>query len=335
MIQRSPNQTRGRTPWALSSSLRVSVACSNSGIRVSRHSSRPSRYGELAPTASCTPAITWLAFQYAANSSGEVWTCSWVLVHAASGTIESVVLSSCSHPGDRDPDVLPARVEDLLAEQVVARVRAERLRRHVGLGQRGQDADHHQVGAHRRGLALRVVEAVAQPGLEGLQPSRAQPGGLAVDLHVELAELGLEGRVGDGREGLHAPQRRVTLGVDQVELDLEPGHRVVGVEPRLAQHPGEDVEPSSHLLPVARPVRPRELLRLHLFSHGHTIATCARRAASSHRTDPPRRREVPRPRRLRRHRGLARAQWAAKGQGWAGPTRRERSPARGARRPGP
>lgn len=84
MIQRSPNHTRGRTPWALSSSLRVSVACSNSGMRVSRHSSLPRRYGELAATATCTAAITCEAFQYAANWSGEVWTWNWVLVQAAS-----------------------------------------------------------------------------------------------------------------------------------------------------------------------------------------------------------------------------------------------------------
>ena len=51
MIQRSPNQTRGRTPWALSSSGRVSVACSKSAIRVSAQSSRPKKNGELAPTA--------------------------------------------------------------------------------------------------------------------------------------------------------------------------------------------------------------------------------------------------------------------------------------------
>ena len=63
MIQRSPNHTRGRTPCALSSSLRVSVACSKSGIRVSRHSSLPSRYGEFADTASWMPAIAWAAFQ--------------------------------------------------------------------------------------------------------------------------------------------------------------------------------------------------------------------------------------------------------------------------------
>ncbi len=98
MIQRSPNQTRGRTPCAFSSSLRVSVACSNSGIRVSRHSSLPRRYGELAPTASWIAAIACEAFQYAANWSGEVCTWNWVLVHAASGTIESAVVTSRSAP---------------------------------------------------------------------------------------------------------------------------------------------------------------------------------------------------------------------------------------------
>ena len=94
MIQRSPNHTRGRTPCALSSSLRVSVACSNSGIRVSRHSSLPRRYGEFAHSASCTAAIAWEAFQYAANWSGEVCTWNWVLVQAASGTIESAVVAA-------------------------------------------------------------------------------------------------------------------------------------------------------------------------------------------------------------------------------------------------
>jgi hypothetical protein len=63
VIQRSPNHTRGRTPWALSSSGRVSVACSNSAIRVSRHSSRPKKNGEFAPRASWTPATACAAFQ--------------------------------------------------------------------------------------------------------------------------------------------------------------------------------------------------------------------------------------------------------------------------------
>ena len=89
MIQRSPNHTRGRTPWALSSSGRVSVACSKSAMRVSRQSSLPKKKGELAPTATCTPAIACAAFQCAAKASGSTCWCSWTLVHAASGAIVS------------------------------------------------------------------------------------------------------------------------------------------------------------------------------------------------------------------------------------------------------
>ena len=98
MIQRSPNHTRGRTPWALSSSGRVSVACSNSAIRVSRHSSRPKKNGELAPIASCTPAIACAAFQSVAKRSG--LTCRWscTLVQAASGAIVSANVDSRSGP---------------------------------------------------------------------------------------------------------------------------------------------------------------------------------------------------------------------------------------------
>ena len=49
VIQRSPNHTRGRTPCAFSSAGRVSVAWVKTAIRVSRHSSRPRKYGEFAP----------------------------------------------------------------------------------------------------------------------------------------------------------------------------------------------------------------------------------------------------------------------------------------------
>ena len=98
MIQRSPNHTRGRTPCALSSSGRVSVACSNSAMRVSRHSSLPKKNGELAPTASCTPAIACAAFQCRAKSSGCTSWCSWNDVQAASGAIESAEADSRSTP---------------------------------------------------------------------------------------------------------------------------------------------------------------------------------------------------------------------------------------------
>ena len=97
MIQRSPNHTRGRTPCAFSSSDRVSVACSNSGIRVSRHSSLPRKKGELAPSATCTPAIDWAAFQYRGNADGLTCRWNWTLVQAASGaTVSAEVASRCT-----------------------------------------------------------------------------------------------------------------------------------------------------------------------------------------------------------------------------------------------
>ena len=98
MIQRSPNQTRGRTPCALSSSERVSVACSNSAIRVSRHSSLPKKNGELAPMASWMPAMACEAFQCAAKVSGSTCRCSCTLVQAASGAMVSAEVEMRSTP---------------------------------------------------------------------------------------------------------------------------------------------------------------------------------------------------------------------------------------------
>ena len=97
-IQRSPNHTRGRTPCAASSSTRKSVACSNSGMRVSAHSSRPNRNGEFAPSATCTPASACAAFQAGAKVSGETCRCSCTEVLQASGMIEANVVRSCSTP---------------------------------------------------------------------------------------------------------------------------------------------------------------------------------------------------------------------------------------------
>src|SRR5581483_4000751 len=98
VIHRSPNHTRGRTPCCFSSSGLVSVACSNRVIRVSCHSCLPNRNGEFAASATWMPAIACAAFQYAANASGVTWTCSWTLVHAASGVIDAACVSSCSGP---------------------------------------------------------------------------------------------------------------------------------------------------------------------------------------------------------------------------------------------
>ena len=98
MIQRSPNQVRGRTPWAWSSGGRVSVACWNSGGRDSRHSSRPNRKGELAPTAICAAATACAAFHTSAKRAGVTWRCSCTEVQAASGAMDVEVQLRCSTP---------------------------------------------------------------------------------------------------------------------------------------------------------------------------------------------------------------------------------------------
>ena len=127
MIQRSPNHTRGRTPWIFSSSGRVSVACSNSAIRVSRHSSLPQKNGEFAATATCTPAIACAAFQYARERLGLDLLVELDARARGLGRDRVGVGREALDAGDRDLEVLAARGEDLLVQQRVPRVRAERL----------------------------------------------------------------------------------------------------------------------------------------------------------------------------------------------------------------
>ncbi|GAB3949479.1 hypothetical protein GCM10027614_48370 [Micromonospora vulcania] len=77
-----------------------------------------------------------------------------------------------------------------------------------------------------------------------------QPG-FGVEFQVELPQLGLEERVGDVGEDLLVAHRRLGCRVDQVEFDLQAGHRSVGVEAEVVQHQGEDVQAPPDLLPVA------------------------------------------------------------------------------------
>lgn len=76
----------------------MSVAWVNSGGRDSRHSSRPNRNGELAPTAICTAATACAAFHTSANRAGVTCKCNCTEVQAASGTIEPVVQVTRSTP---------------------------------------------------------------------------------------------------------------------------------------------------------------------------------------------------------------------------------------------
>ena len=93
---------------------------------------------------------------------------------------------------DVDDEVLTPRGQDLVAEQLVARVRADVRRAQVTVLEGRQDADHHHVGVDLAGLALGVVEAAAQVVLEAGDAARAEAARQHVDLEVELRELGLE-----------------------------------------------------------------------------------------------------------------------------------------------
>src|SRR5690606_8585652 len=53
----------------------------------------------------------------------------------------------------------------------------------------------------------------------------------------------------------------------QIQLDLQPGQRLVGVEPKLVEHQGEQVQTSAHLLPVPLPVLVREHAGLDFLAH--------------------------------------------------------------------
>ena len=93
-----------------------------------------------------------------------------------------------------------------------------------------------------------------------------------VDLDVEAAQLGLEGGIGDGGQHLGVAHRRLTVPVDEVELDLEARHRTLEVETGLRQHPGQHVEAPAHLLPVPGPVLAGELPLVDLCSHTDILA---------------------------------------------------------------
>ena len=170
-------------------------------------------------------------------------------------------------PVDRDLQVLPAGGEDLLVEQLVARVRAEAVGVQVVLGDCRQNAHEHHVGARAVGLVLGGVEAVAHLLLElGEHRPREQPR-RDVDLDVELRELGREVGVGDALEHVGVQQRGVAALVGQVELDLQPHRAPLGVEARLREHAREDIEARAHLLAVALPVLAAEDRGGDVFAH--------------------------------------------------------------------
>src|SRR4051812_32435097 len=152
-------------------------------MRVSRQSSLPKKNGELAPIASCTPAIACAAFQWREKSSGSTSWCSWTLVHAASGAIESAYVDRRSTPPMLISRSSP-RCEDLLVDELVPRVRGEDVDVEELLGDRRQDPDDHHVVAGLAGALVGVVEARADRLLEHRERAPLEEPRRDVDLHV-------------------------------------------------------------------------------------------------------------------------------------------------------
>lgn len=143
---------------------------------------------------------------------------------------------------DIDWDVLAAGIEDGVVECAVAGRFAHPVLREVPGHQRGQNADHHDVGAAGVRLLLGSVEAgpyllfQLQAGIAGKRPGRH------IELDIERAQFGLIGRVGDRVQHIPIRHGGLIVAVDQVALDLHAGERFVVIEAALCQHRLDDVD---------------------------------------------------------------------------------------------
>ena len=96
--------------------------------------------------------------------------------------------------------------------------------------QRGQDADHHDVGPARAGLGLGVIEAgpyfgfQIQTGMPGQWPGRN------IEFDVVGAQFGLVSRIRDRGQDVSVQHGGLIVGVDEVAFDFHAGKRVVGIE---------------------------------------------------------------------------------------------------------
>ena len=168
---------------------------------------------------------------------------------------------------DRDAQVLPAGREDLLVQHPVAVVGGDGALVHVLFGQRGQDADHDQPAAGLARPGVRGVEAGADLLLQVREHVTLKPPGRHVDLEIELPELGRPGGIGDRVEHGRVAHGRLPVGVHQVQLDLHAHPGRAGLEPALAEHPGEHVQRTLHLFPVLAPVLTTDRDGLNVASH--------------------------------------------------------------------
>ena len=176
--------------------------------------------------------------------------------------------------GDVDADVLAPGCEDLLAEQLVARVGAHRLRARGGPSRGSAGSRSSPVGADLGRLGLGVVEAAPQAVLEGRRgrPRAASAGGTLISM------LNWPSSVWNAGSAIASSTSAFfSAGSPASSTRLSSiSSPVIGssVSKRSSlQHPREHVEAAVDLLAVAGAVGPRELLCVDVLSHGVTLGS--------------------------------------------------------------
>jgi hypothetical protein len=156
---------------------------------------------------------------------------------------------------DVERDVLAARVDDLFVENAVARVGRQVIQDRMVDGEGRQDADQDQPRVMLDRLFVGSAEHLQQLLLVGQEAVARDEPWWDVELQVELAQFGLEARLGEVGQDAGVTHGRIEVGAaGQIDLDLQTGHRRVCVEGEVVQHEREGVEAPAHLLPVTHPV---------------------------------------------------------------------------------
>ena len=173
--------------------------------------------------------------------------------------------------GDVEPDGLAAPGEHLFVEHPVALVRGDGVLDEVPVAQGGQDADHSQLRAvvarlrpDRRQLVEQLLFEVA-PLVAGQWLRRE------VELEVPPAQLGLELRRAERLQHVLADRCGLQVVADQVQLDLEAGHRLVPGEGVLAEHHLEGVDAAQDVRAIALSVVSTERCPVDFLTHARAV----------------------------------------------------------------
>jgi hypothetical protein len=201
---------------------------------------------------------------------------------------------------DVDRELFAPRADDLVVQGPVALVGGQVAQHQVLGGERGQRADHHDRAVGLAGPVLGPRQALRDVRLVVGEPAPGDQPRSRVQLEVELAQFGLERRVGEVGQDLGVAHRRLGVLIHQVELDLEPGHPGLGVERGGVEHPGQHVQAAANLPSISGAVLRGELRHRQVLAHSrlqhHTVSGRTRWVHLSIYAypSPPRAREWPR-----------------------------------------